>query len=128
MRKEAKSSGSATATAYQPDRGDLAFLDFQPQAGREQSGRRPALILSPKDYNIKTGLAIACPITSKVKGYPFEVQLPRGTRLEGVVLSDHVKNVDWVARNAQFHGKADRSTIAEVLARIESLLQLDPDR
>lgn len=122
MNAEGKRSGRAAS--YQPDRGDLIYLDFAPQAGREQSGRRPALVLSPKEYNVKTGLAVVCPITRRVKGFPFEVPLPPGAKLEGVVLSDHLKNLDWVARHAHFHATLDQATINDVLARIESLLQI----
>ena len=86
------------ASAYVPDRGDLVWLDFDPQAGREQAGRRPALVLSPKAYNQKVGLALLCPITSQVKGYPFETAIPPGLKVSGVVLADHVKNMDWRVR------------------------------
>lgn len=82
------------ATEYVPDKGDLIWLDFNPQVGREQAGRRPALVLSPKPYNEKTSLAIVCPITSQIKGYPFEVPLPKNLPLAGVILSDHVKSLD----------------------------------
>ena len=88
-------------TAYVPDRGDIVWLTFDPRAGREQAGRRPALILSPASYNGKVGLALACPITSRVKGYPFEVPLPRSLAVSGVVLSDHIKSLDWRARKAE---------------------------
>jgi len=83
-----------SAQEYLPEAGDLVWLDFTPQAGREHAGRRPALVLSPRAYNAKTSLAIVCPITSQVKGYPFEVALPSGGRIGGVILSDHVKNLD----------------------------------
>src|SRR5207245_2851651 len=85
------------ARAYVPDTGDLVWLTFDPQAGHEQRGRRPALILSPRAYNSKARLAIACPVTSHVKVYPFEVPLPPGGKISGVVLADHVKNLDWQA-------------------------------
>jgi len=84
----------------------LVRLTFNPQAGHEQRGRRPALILSPRVYNSKARLAIACPITSQVKGYPFEVPLPPGGTISGVVLADHVKNLDWQARGVVFEAKA----------------------
>lgn len=83
---------------YVPRRGDAVWLDFDPQSGHEQSGRRPALVLSPETYNRKTGLAVLCPITSQVKGYPFEVGLPSGLPVKGVILADQVKSLDWRAR------------------------------
>ena len=86
--------------AYVPRRGDAVSLNFNPQSGHEQAGRRPALVLSPEEYNRKTGLAIFCPITSQVKGYPFEVKLPAGLPVTGVVLADQVKSLDWQVREA----------------------------
>ncbi len=85
---------------YVPRRGDAVWLSFDPQSGHEQKGRRPALVLSPESYNRKTGLAVLCPITSQVKGYPFEVTLPSGLPVKGVILADQVKNLDWRARKA----------------------------
>ncbi|OGL44051.1 MAG: mRNA-degrading endonuclease, partial [Candidatus Schekmanbacteria bacterium RBG_13_48_7] len=85
-----------------PDRGDVVWLTFNPHAGHEQSGRRPALVLSPASYNSKTGLAIINPITNQIKGYPFEVAIPEGFAVSGVVLSDQVKSLDWCARNAEY--------------------------
>ena len=87
-------------TDYTPDRGDVVWLSFNPKAGHEQAGRRPALILSPKEYNRKAGLSILCPITSRIKGYPFEVAIPTECDLQGVILSDQVKNLDWRIRDA----------------------------
>jgi mRNA interferase MazF len=87
-------------TAYVPRRGDAVWLNFNPQSGHEQAGRRPALVLSPEEYNRKTGLAVFCPITSQVKGYPFEVKLPAGLPVTGVVLADQVKSLDWQVREA----------------------------
>jgi mRNA interferase MazF len=86
--------------AYIPRRGDAVWLNFNPQSGHEQAGRRPALVLSPEEYNRKTGLAVFCPITSQVKGYPFEVKLPAGLPVTGVVLADQVKSLDWQVREA----------------------------
>jgi len=94
--------GSHTSNDYIPDRGDIVWLNFTPQTGHEQRGKRPALILSPKMYNEKTSLCICLPITSKIKGYPFEVSLPKGLEIEGVILSDQVKNLDYVAREAAY--------------------------
>jgi mRNA interferase MazF len=108
--------------AYVPDEGDLVWLTFDPQAGHEQSGRRPALILSPREYNLKARLALACPITNQKKGYPFEVALPAGHRIVGVVLADHIRNLDWQARNAAFDSKAPEELVAEVRERLRPLL------
>ncbi len=104
-----------------PHRGDLVWLDFTPQAGQEQAGRRPALILSPENYNRKTGLAIACPITNQAKGYPFEVSLPAGLPVTGVVLSDHVRSIDWRARRAERAGRADDDILSEVCGKLTAL-------
>ena len=87
--------------AYIPNRGDLVWLEFTPQTGSEQAGRRPALVISPKSYNGKVGLGLFCPITSRVKGYPFEVLLPEGSAVVGVVLADQLKSLDWRARKAK---------------------------
>jgi len=89
---------------YVPERGDVVWLNFTPQAGHEQAGHRPALVLSPAAYNGKTGLMLCCPITSQVKGYPFEVRLDAGADAQGVVLSDQVKSLDWQARQATKRG------------------------
>jgi mRNA interferase MazF len=107
-----------------PDAGDLIWLDFTPQAGREQAGRRPAVVLSPRSYNEKTSLAVVCPVTSRAKGYPFEVPVPPGLRIGGVILSDHLKNLDWRQRQAQKAGKIPRSVLEQVRDRIAALLQI----
>src|SRR5438270_8099109 len=86
--------------AYIPERGDAIWITLDPRAGHEQAGRRPALVLSPRAYNGRVGLALLCPITSQVKGYPFEVPLPDGLAVAGVVLADQVKSLDWRARQA----------------------------
>jgi mRNA interferase MazF len=112
-RQQEKRSGS-----YVPHRGDVAWLSFSPQAGAEQAGRRPGLFLSSKLYNRKTGLALCCPITSQQKGYPFEVVLPPGLAVTGVVLADHVKSTDWVARRATFVGTVPDELVQDVMARI----------
>ena len=109
---------------YVPDAGELVWLTFDPQAGHEQRGRRPALILSPRAYNAKARLAIACPITSHVKGYPFEVALPDDGKITGVVLADHVKNLDWNARRVEFAGTAPVEVLTEVRERLRVLLGL----
>ena len=112
------------ARRYVPDAGDLVWLTFDPQAGHEQRGRRPALILSPRAYNVKARLAIACPITSHGKGYPFEVALPHDAKVTGVVLSDHVKNLDWNARRAEFAGTAPLEVVTDVKEKLRVLLGL----
>ena len=108
--------------AYVPDRGDTVWVDLDPQAGHEQAGRRPALVLSPAKYNRPSGLALLCPITSQVKGYPYEVALPEGLSVSGVILADQVKNVDWRARRAKRIGQVPADTLQEVLARLNTLL------
>jgi len=111
--------------AYVPDRGDLVWLEFTPQAGSEQAGKRPALIMSPKTYNKKVGLALVCPVTSRIKGYPFEVRLPDGLEVGGVVLSDQLKSLDWRARKARLIDCAPAPLVQQVTSRILPLL--DPD-
>lgn len=106
---------------YVPDVGDIVWLDFNPQTGHEQAGNRPAIVLSPQAYN-QTGLMICCPITSKIKGYPFEVAI--AGKIPNVALSDQVKNLDWRARNAQFKGKASPDEIDDIKEKIASLLNL----
>lgn len=108
--------------AYNPKRGDIVWLTFNLQAGHEQAGRRPALVLSPKIYNTKVGLAILCPITTKVKGYPFEVVIPEGLKANGAILSDQVKSLDWKARNAEFFCELPTETVDEVLRKLNTLL------
>ena len=110
--------------AYMPRRGDVVWISLHPQAGREQAGRRPGLILSPAAYNNKVGLAIMCPITSRVKGYPFEVLIPPSLPVEGVVLSDHVKSLDWRARKAEFLCRLPAPATLEVLQKLGTLLTL----
>lgn len=107
---------------YTPERGDIVWLTFTPQAGHEQAGRRPALVLSPKAYNGKVGLAIFCPITSQVKGYPFEVAVPQGLAVGGVILSDQVKSLDWKARQAEFVCRLPDSLLMTVLKRLGTLV------
>jgi mRNA interferase MazF len=108
---------------YVPRRGDVVWISLNPQAGREQAGRKPALVLSPQAYNAKVGLALLCPITSQVKGYPFEVALPAGLPVTGVVLSDHVRSLDWRARKAEWAFALPLQTTAEVLAKLQTLLR-----
>ncbi len=106
---------------YVPDRGDVVWTDFNPQAGREQAGKRPALVLSPKAYNARTGLAVMVPITSHAKGYPFEVAV-RVKSISGVALTDHLKNLDWRARGVAFAGKVSPAALEETNANIAALL------
>ena len=106
---------------YVPDRGDAVWLQFNPQAGHEQAGRRPALVLSPAAYNGKVGLAVLCPITSQSKGYPFEVVIST-RKLTGVVLSDQVKSLDWRVRQAEMIERVPDAVVQEVLAKLSSLL------
>ncbi len=108
--------------SYIPERGDVIWLEFNPQAGHEQAGKRPALVISPEAYNQKTSLLIVCPITSHIKGYPFEVRLPGNLPLQGVILADQVKNLDWQARNAQFVCKTPKNIIEEVNMKIRLLI------
>jgi len=105
-----------------PERGDFVHLDFNPQAGHEQGGPRYALVLSHGAYNSASGLAIVSPITSHIKGYPFEVPIPEGQRCYGVVLADHTKSIDWRARNLEVVGKASPELLDDVLARFLTLL------
>jgi mRNA interferase MazF len=108
---------------YVPGRGDAIWITLNPQAGHGQSGRRPALVVSPAAYNGKVGLALLCPITSQVKGYPFEVLIPARLKVSGAVLSDQVKSLDWRARRAELIDRLPESTISEVLQKIGVLLR-----
>lgn len=105
-----------------PERDDIVWLDFDPQAGHEQAGRRPALVLSPKLYNQRSGLALMVPVTSRAKGYPFEVELPAGLPVKGVVLADHVKSLDWAARGVTLATRVPSALTDEVLAKLRLLL------
>ena len=108
---------------YVPERGHVIWMDFSPQAGREQAGRRPALVLSSKIYNRKTGRCLACPITSKIKGYPFELRLPSGGAVDGAVLVDHIKNQDWQARRAEKAGALANDFVDEVADLVDALMR-----
>lgn len=107
---------------YVPDRGDAVWITLDPQAGHEQAGRRPALVLSPAAYNGRVGLALMCPITNQAKGYPFEVPLPEGLPVTGVVGADQVKSLDWHARKASRICAVPGEVIEEVLSRLQTLL------
>jgi mRNA interferase MazF len=101
----------------------VVWLSFDPQSGREQAGRRPALVLSPASYNGKAGLALMCPISSKVKGYPFETALPPGLPVQGVILSDHVRSLDWQTRKAELIESMPDEVVEDVTAKILALLE-----
>jgi mRNA interferase MazF len=109
-------------SAFVPDVGDFVWLTFDPQAGHEQAGRRPALVLSPRVYNARSGLALACPIANQVRGYPFEVAVPAGAGASGVILVDQLKSVDWKARHAEPLGRCGNEVMDEVRARLAPLL------
>ncbi len=106
---------------YVPDRGDVVWLQFNPQSGHEQAGKRPALTLSPKEYNQKVGLAIFCPLTNQEKGYPFEVKI-RGSKISGVILADQVKSLDWRKREAEFIIKVPSNVINEIIKLLNTLI------
>lgn len=108
---------------YAPDEGDIVWLNFTPQSGHEQAGRRPAVVLSPKAYNQRSGLLVCVPITSQVKGYPFEVVLS-GSGATGAALADQVKSLDWKSRQAERKGQATSAEVAEIKAKIKALLKL----
>ncbi len=110
------------AAAYVPDEGDIIWLNFTPQSGHEQAGRRPAVVLSPKAYNRRTGLLICVPITNQIKGYPFEVLLS-GSGASGAALADQIKSVDWKVRQAERKGRATPAEITDIKAKIRALLK-----
>src|SRR4051812_9242755 len=106
---------------YIPERGHLVWLNFTPQSGHEQAGKRPAFVISPSAYNKKVGLALFCPITSQIKGYPFEVLIPNGYNIHGAILSDQVKSLDWSARKAKFIEKLPLQITEEVINKLATL-------
>jgi len=107
---------------YVPERGDIVWLHFTPQAGHEQAGHRPALVISPRSYNRRVGLALFCPVTSQVKGYPFEVALPPGLNAEGAILSDQVKSLDWRVRKAKRVCTVPNEVLEETVAKVLALV------
>jgi mRNA interferase MazF len=113
---------SAEAPPYVPDRGDVVWLEFDPQAGREQAGRRPAVVLSPASYNAPTGRALCVPVSTKAKGYPFEVPMPDGFAVRGVAFADQVKCLDWRARHAQHIAALPNASIAQLLVLTRTVL------
>ena len=110
---------------YIPHRGDVVWIDMHPQAGHEQAGRRPAIVLSPRSYNAKVGLALFCPITNQIKGYPFEIIIPSGLKVTGAILSDQVKSLDWKIRNTEFYDKVSKAVILETFKKLGALLRFD---
>lgn len=112
-------------SGYVPDRGEVVWLHFDPQFGHEEAGRRPAVVVSPRAYNGKVGLALFCPVTKRVKGYPFEVPLPAGINVSGVVLSDQIKSLDWRARRARRLATLPPAVMDEVLAKLGTLIGVE---
>jgi mRNA interferase MazF len=110
--------------SYTPERGDIVWITLNPQARHEQAGRRPALVISPRAYNDIVGLALLCPITSHIKGYPYEVLLPDNLPIRGVILSDQVKNLDWKARQVEWIGALPEEIVTEVLLKLNTLLSI----
>ncbi len=110
---------------YVPKPGDVVWLEFDPQAGLEQAGTRPAVVLSPAAYNAKTSVMVCCPITNQVKNYPFEVVIRGNSNVTGAILSDQVKNLDWRARKARHKGKVSDDELAETLGKIRALLGMN---
>lgn len=108
--------------SFIPERGNIVWIDFDPQSGHEQAGRRPALVVSPAAYNEKIGLALLCPITSQVKGYPFEVAIPKGLGVSSVILADQIKNLDWRSREAEFGCDVPHKVVNLVLEKLSTLL------
>ena len=111
------------AKRYVPERGDIVWLQFDPQAGHEQAGKRPALVISPSSYNGRVGLALLCPITSQEKGYPFEVVLPAGLKVRGVVLADQIKSLDWQIRRAERVESVPRDVLDDAVAKVRVLIE-----
>lgn len=112
----------AQANLYTPSRGDIVYLDFDPTKGHEQRGRRPAFVISPLGYNERSSLALFMPITKQQKRYPFEVLLPSGLKIQGVILTDQIKCLDWKARSVEFVEVVPDNVIEEVQAKVEPLL------
>jgi mRNA interferase MazF len=111
-----------TSQTYVPQRGDVVWISSNPQAGHEQAGRRPAVVISTQEYNGKVGLAILCPITNQIKGYPFEVLIPDSLPVGGAILSDQIKSLDWHARNAELICTLPTEIVSEVLQKLATLI------
>lgn len=116
------SKSSKSQEIYIPKKGDILWINFNPQLGREQRGRRPALVISPNIYNSKVGLILVCPITSKIKGYPFEVELSEELPISGVILSDQVKSLDYQTRQAEYICKLSPEKLVQVIQMIVNFL------
>ena len=112
-----------TLSVYIPNRGDIVWLNFNPQAGHEQAGKRPAIVISPKQYNARVGLALFQPITSKQKGYPFEVALPKNIPITGVILSDQIKSLDWKIRKVEFICNIPKKYYLDAIEKFKILIQ-----
>jgi len=110
-------------SGYVPEKGDVVWLDFDPQTGHEQSGRRPAFVLSPAKYSGRTGLMLCCPVATQVKGYPFEVAIEGNAQVKGVILADQVKSLDWQKRHAEKKGKVSKVVIEEVIEKIMAIFE-----
>ena len=108
---------------YVPERGDLIWLSFDPQSGHEQSGHRPAIVISSREYNEKVGLALCCPVTSKIKDYPFEVRIIIKNKIDGVILSDQIKSLDWKKRQAMYIASASKETLNETVEKLSLLIK-----
>jgi mRNA interferase MazF len=111
-----------TGQTYVPRRGDVVWITLSPQAGHEQAGRRPAVVLSPTRYNARVSLALLCPVTTQVKGYPFEVVIPRGLPVSGVVMADQMKSLDWRARQVEYICTLPADAVAEIIQKLSALL------
>lgn len=120
----ASRSATSSGEAYCPDAGDIIWLDFDPQAGHEQAGRRPALVLTPRRYNDQRGLCVVCPVTNRIRGHSGEVVLPDDVEVTGAVLIEHIKSASWVARNASFVCRVPSGITVEVRAKLRALLQI----
>jgi mRNA interferase MazF len=111
-----------TGQTYVPRRGDVVWITLSPQAGHEQARRRPAVVLSPTKYNARVSLALLCPVTTQIKGYPFEVVIPSGLPVSGVVMSDQMKSLDWRARQVEYICTLPADTVTEILRKLNALL------
>lgn len=117
-----RESAMSPGENYFPEKGDIVWLEFNPRVGHEQSGIRPALVVSPGEYNRKVGLALFCPITSKAKGYPFEVAVMAGDKIKGVILSDQIKSLDWRKRKAKYITGVGKSVMDEIVSKLSLLI------
>ena len=113
---------------YVPARGDVIWLTFSPQSGHEQSGRRPAIVVSPRDYNEKVGLALCCPVTSRIKNYPFEVRITIKNKIDGVILADQLRSLDWQERQADFIAPAPEEIVEQTVEKLSLLIKAEPER